>query len=245
MSKIHLNLTAGPYRHPLCYFDYRPKGDVIIAPLPASSSGLHMTFHKSFCTSGKVHISDDPRYGFDEWASFKMPDASELENYLSKMAYNPDHGEDILVHSYSKNYKGYYQKQISNENVNLDINLNKLNLTDFSHNQVPMEILPKYFQASPLDSHIIIDETTNSVAIYNKRNGISLNFSMETIEQQVESMPFVKDIMQPMKRAINHTNELVSQGKIPKYEIFPKEVLPKENELNKLLNKIEIKKIYL
>ncbi len=196
-----------------------------------------MSFHKDFFISGKVHIGDN--YGFDEWAKIKIkPDINELndlKSYLSKLAYNPEHGEDVLVLSCPENYEGYYQQQVSTKNFNLDVNMNKL-MTGLSHlslAQVSIKILPKYFQASPLNDHVIIDETTNSIAIHSKRNGISFNFSMETstLEKQFESMPFLKDIMQPMKKAINYTNELVSQKRIPEYQIFPKEVILKETEI--------------
>jgi hypothetical protein len=71
--------------------------------------------------------------------------------------------------------------------------------------------------------------------------GISLNFSMEvsTFEKQVETMPFLKYLMQPMNKAIEHENEFVKEGKIPSYQYIPKEI-----ELNKLISKIKIKKLY-
>lgn len=242
MSKIRINFTSGSCRYPLIYLEHSRNGDVYIPLLPSSKSGLHMSFHKDFFISGKVHIADN--YGFDEWAKINIkPDineVNELKSYLNKWAYNPEHGEDVLVLSCPVNYEGCIQ-QVSTKNVNLDINMNKL-MTGFSQlslAQVPIKILPKYFQASPLNDHVIIDETTNSFAIHSKRDGISLNFSIETstFEKQFESMPFFKDIMQPMNKAMNYTNELVSQKRIPEFQIFPKEF-----EFNQFLPKIKIKK---
>lgn len=226
MSKTRLYLVSGSYRHPLCSIDDTPKGDVYIIPLPVSESGLHMSFHHT----GKMHIRN--KFKFDEPINFKVPDDDEIESWLRKNAYNPDHGEDVLVLSGSY---GNYQQQVSNKN-DLGINLDKFN--DFCLYQVPVEILPKYFQASPLETHVIIDETNNSIAINNKCLGIRLNFSMEfsTLEKQCKTMPFLKYLWQPMKKAIQHESELVSQGEIPPYQFFPKELF------NKFIPKIKIKK---
>lgn len=216
MSKTLLSLVSGSCRLPLCSIDKTMKGDIYMAPLPASKSGLHMSFHQS----GEMHIRKSPKFEFDEPINFNLPDYDEISSWLRKNTYDPDHGEDVLVLSGSY---GNYQQQISNKN-DLCINLNNIT-NDFCLHQVSIEILPKYFQTSPLETFVIIDETDNSVAIYNKRLGFSFNFSMEygTIEKQLETMPLLKDLICPMKKAFQHESELINQGKIPSYEFFPKE----------------------
>lgn len=243
MPKIRFGFNFDSYRLPLINIASTQRGDLYFA-FPFSSSGLHMSLHES----GKAHIKDN--FGFFEPIDLNMPkdlDISELKSYLRKVSYNPDHGEDVLVISYPESFNGTYAQQFSNKNMYLDfMPLLTDTLTKTPLYQVPVETLPKYFQASPLETHIIIDETNNSFAIYNKRIRISLNFSMEesTVEKQIESMPFLKHIMQPMKKAIDHSNELASQGKI---QISPQNI-PKKIEsnidlkLNQLYSKIKIKK---
>ncbi len=229
MPKIHLGLSLDSFQFPPFILDCRPKGDIIIPLLSVSSSGLHLSLHPS----GKMHMKDD--YGFYEPVDFCIPDAHETESYLKKMAYTPDHGEDVLVLSIPENYEGYIQQSNKN-NINLDI---KPILKTTPYYQIPVEKLSRYFQISPLETYIVLDETNNSIAIYNKRIGISLNFSMEvsTFEKQVETMPFIKYLMQPMKKAIEHENELLKEGKIPSYQFIQKGI-----ELNKIISKIKIKK---
>jgi hypothetical protein len=240
MSKTRISFSFNSYQLPLFNIASTQKGDCYIA-FPICSSGLHVSLH----ASGKVHIRD--KFGFDEPMNFNTTngfDANELTSYLRKIAYNPDHGEDVLVLSYPENYEGYVQ-QSSNKSVNLDIK-SALNdaLISTPLYQVPVEKLPKYYQRSPLETHMVLDETNNSIAIYNKRHGVSLNFSMEvnTFGKEIESMPFLRDIMQPIKRAIDHTNKLVSQGEI-RSQIIPKETESNiDFELNKLQSKIKIKR---
>lgn len=229
MSKIRIGFSFDLYQHPLCNLDYRPKGDLYIALLPQSSSGLHMSLHPS----GETHIKND--FGLYEPVNLCVPADNELESYLKKMTYNPDHGEDVLVLSCPENYKSYVQ-QSSKNNINLDI---KPILENTPYYQIPVERLTRYFQLSPFETHVVLDETNNSIAIYNKRLGISLNFSKEvsTFEKQVETMPFLKYLWQPMKKAIEHENELVKERKIPSYQYIPKEI-----ELNKLISKIKVKR---
>lgn len=62
---------------------------------------------------------------------------------------------------------------------------------------------------------------------------------VSTAEKQFETMPFLKYLMQPMKKAIEHENELVKEGKIPSYQFIPKEI-----NLNKYISNIKIKKLY-
>jgi hypothetical protein len=242
MPRKRIGFTFDTYQLPLFDFDIRPKGDVIIA-IPYSDSGLHITRH----ASGKMHIRD--KFGFDEPMNFDMPNSfetKELKRFIRKMAYNPDHGEDVLVLSYPENYEGYIQ-QSSNKNVNFDIESILMDtLIGNPVFQVPVETLPRYFQVSPLETHIVIDKTNNSFATYNKGAGIMLNFSMEivNIQKQMESMPFIKDLMQPIKKAICHTNDLVNQGKVKmQHQNIPKEIESNiDSKLEKQSSKIKIKR---
>ncbi len=238
MPRNQIGFIFDSYRLPLFDFDIRPKGDVIIA-MPYSDSGLHITLH----ASGKMHMSDN--FEFDEPMKFDIPNSFEAKEFFKKMAYNPNHGEDVLVISYAENYEDYLQ-QSSNKNVNLNIKSILMNtLIGNPLYQVPVEILPRYFQASPLETHVVIDKTNNSFAIYNKSAGIMLCFSMEisNIQNQMESMPFIKDLMQPIKKAICHTNDLANQGKVKFLQNIPKEI--ESNIYSKLesqFSKIKIKR---
>ncbi len=206
MSKIRFGFSFESYQFQLFNLDYRPKGDCIIA-FPFTKSGLHISLH----ASGKAHIKDD--FELYEPLNFDMPksfDINELKRCLRKMTYNPDHGENVLVLSYPENYEYPNQK-----NVNLDlISVIKETLIDTPFYLLPVESLPRYFQTSPLKTHIIIDETANSFVFHNTRKRTSLNFSMEeSIMKQIETMPFLKQLMQPVRKAIDHTDELVCKGR--------------------------------
>ncbi len=239
MPRKQIGFIFDSYRLPLFDLDIRPKGDVIIA-IPYSDSGLHITLH----ASGKMHIRD--RFGFDEPMKFDIPNSFEAKEFLRKMVYNPDHGEDVLVLSYPENNMGYIQ-QSSNKNVNLDIESILMDtLIGNPLYQVPVEILPRYFQVSPLETHVVIDKTNNSFVTYNKGAGIMLSFSMEisNIQKQMESMPFIKDLMQPIKKAIYHTNDLANQGKVKmQHQNIPKEIESNiDSKLEKQFSKIKIKR---
>jgi hypothetical protein len=238
MPKTKISFSFDSYKLPLFNISSTQKGDCYIA-LPIFPSGLHVSLH----ASGKAHIRDN--FELDEPLNFNLMngfDANELKSSLRKMAYNPDHGEDVLVLSYPQNYEGYVQ-QPSNKSVNLDIKsaLNDVLISTPIY-QVPVEKLPKYYQRSPLETHMVLDETNNSIAIYNKRHGFQWTMEVSTFGKEIESMPFLKDIMQPIKRAIDHTNKLVRQGEI-RSQIIPKETESKiDFELNKLHSRIKIKK---
>jgi hypothetical protein len=238
-KKFHINLTSDSdqQRHPLCYWSCMSRGDLYIPLLPASSSGLHMSFHKDFISTHKVHISNN--YTFNVWAKYEEPDVNELKSYFSRRAYNPEHGKDVLVFSLPENYEGCYQQQISKNIVNLDINMDRLFLKNFSLYQIPVEILSKYFQASPLRNHVIFDEPNNSVIFYDKLVGIPLEFSREysILEKQIETMPLFNNLIQSMKEAIQQESELVKQEKIQNYSIFPKKLISN-------IPKLKIKKVF-
>ncbi|VVB97730.1 Uncharacterised protein [uncultured archaeon] len=228
MSKTRLSLVSGSCRVPLGSIDVTKKGDIYLAPFPFSKSGIHMSFHRS----GKMHIRN--KFGFDEPINLNISDANEIENWLRKNTYNPDHGEDVLLLSGSY---GNYQQHVSNKN-DLCVSLNNIT-NDFCLHQVPVEILPKYFkyfQASPLETHVIIDETNNSIAFYDKHLGIWLELSMEfsTIEKQFETMPFIKNLWQPLNKAFQIEREcIINQGEIPNYQFFPKEFEFPKLKINK------------
>ncbi len=57
-------------------------------------------------------------------------------------------------------------------------------------------------------------------------------------------MPVLKDLMQPMKKAIDHTNDLVNQGKVKiKYQSVPEKIESNiYSDFKKQVYKIKIKK---